>query len=70
VPPAPKYCSTCDSDEEHRPLSTKEKVWLKNRTGRKSVEEFVMCMAQGCRNLRTGFDKRPFDPVIRVPLPD
>lgn len=70
MPPAPKYCYTCDSDEEHRPLTAKEKVWLKNRTGRRSVEEFVMCTAEGCRNLRTGFDKHPFDPVIRVPLPD
>lgn len=64
------YCYTCESDEEHRRLNATEKVWLKNRTGRKTVEEFFMCKAPGCRNLRTGFNKRPFEPVIRVPLPD
>ncbi|MFJ2116303.1 MULTISPECIES: hypothetical protein [unclassified Streptomyces] len=64
------YCYTCDSDEQHRPLNATEKLWLKERTGRKSVEEFFMCKAPSCRNLRTGFNKRPFDPVIRVPLPD
>ncbi|MDQ0793363.1 hypothetical protein [Streptomyces sp. B1I3] len=66
----PMYCSTCDSDEEHRSLTPGEKAWLKDRTGRKAVEEFFMCKAPECRNLRTGFNKRPFDPVIRVPLPD
>ncbi|KAK1184838.1 hypothetical protein B7755_046205 [Streptomyces sp. NBS 14/10] len=69
--PDPKmYCYTCQSDEQHRRLTAGEKVWLKNRTGRKSVEEFFMCTRTGCRNLRTGFNKHPFDPVIRVPLPD
>ncbi|MEU1123906.1 hypothetical protein ABZ371_10110 [Streptomyces sp. NPDC005899] len=66
----PMYCSTCDTDEEHRPLTGDEKAWLRKRTGRKAVEEFFMCKAPECRNLRTGFNKRPFDPVIRVPLPD
>ncbi|WP_254886291.1 hypothetical protein [Streptomyces sp. NA02950] len=68
--PHSMYCYTCGSDEQHRPLTTAEKAWLKNRTGRKSVEEFFMCTKSGCRNLRTGFKQRPFDPVIRVPLPD
>jgi hypothetical protein len=64
------YCYTCRSDEQHRRLTADEKTWLKNRTGRKSVEEFFMCTAPGCRNLRTGFSQHPFDPVIRVPVPD
>lgn len=68
--PRRMYCFTCDSDERHRALTTDEKVWLKALTGRRTVEEFFMCGATGCRNLRTGFNKRPFDPVIRVPLPD
>jgi hypothetical protein len=29
-----------------------------------------MCKAPDCRNVRAGFNKRPFDPLIRVPLPD
>ncbi|WP_331749399.1 hypothetical protein OG520_43730 (plasmid) [Streptomyces sp. NBC_00984] len=70
MPADTMYCYTCESDEEHRRLNATEKVWLKNRTGRKTVEEFFMCKAPGCRNLRTGFNKRPFEPVIRVPLPD
>ncbi|MGW2262634.1 hypothetical protein ACWCXE_33300 [Streptomyces sp. NPDC001780] len=64
------YCYTCQTDEKHRPLSSAEKGWLKNRTGMKNVEAFFMCMASGCRNLRTGFNQHPFDPVIRLPLPD
>ncbi|AXE82092.1 hypothetical protein [Streptomyces atratus] len=70
MPADTMYCYTCESDEQHRRLNATEKAWLKNRTGRKTVEEFFMCKASGCRNLRTGFNKRPFDPVIRVPLPD
>ncbi|MFE7245990.1 hypothetical protein ACWD4L_39490 [Streptomyces sp. NPDC002596] len=70
MPPDTMYCYTCDSDEQHRPLTRDEKVWLKNRTGRRTVEEFFMCKAPSCRNVRSGFNKRPFDPVIRVPLPD
>lgn len=70
MPSRAMYCYTCGSDEEHRPLTTTEKDWLRNRTGRKAVEEFFMCKAPECRNLRTGFNKHPFDPVIRVPLPD
>ncbi|MFE4336284.1 MULTISPECIES: hypothetical protein [unclassified Streptomyces] len=70
MPADTMYCYTCESDEEHRRLNATEKVWLKKRTGRKTVEEFFMCKAPGCRNLRTGFNKRPFEPVIRVPLPD
>lgn len=70
MPPNTMYCFTCGSDEEHRPLTGNEKIWLKNRTGRRTVEEFFMCKAPSCRNVRSGFNKRPFDPVIRVPLPD
>jgi hypothetical protein len=62
------YCNTCKSDEQHRRLTNDEKSWLKNLIRRKTVEEFFMCTAPGCRNLRTGFNKRPFDPVLRVPL--
>ncbi|MDH2393093.1 hypothetical protein QCN29_30820 [Streptomyces sp. HNM0663] len=62
------YCYTCQSDEQHRPLMADEKIRLKNRTGRKNVDDVFMCTAPNCRNLRTGFNKRPFDPVIRMPL--
>lgn len=68
--PRTLYCRTCDSDEEHRRLHPAEKDWLKELTGRKYVEEFFMCTAPDCRNLRTGFNKRPFVSVVRVPLPD
>ncbi|MFF0333766.1 hypothetical protein ACFYUM_14425 [Streptomyces fimicarius] len=70
MPARTLYCYTCDSDEKHRPLTAGEKTWLRGRTGRRSVEEFFMCEAPSCRNVRSGFNKRPFAPVIRVPLPD
>ncbi|MFE9867946.1 hypothetical protein ACFYPZ_35495 [Streptomyces sp. NPDC005506] len=70
MPSITKFCYTCDSDEPHRPLTSLEKSWLKERTSRKNVEGFFMCKAPNCRNVRSGFNKRPFDPVIRVPLPD
>ncbi|MEO3756505.1 hypothetical protein [Streptomyces sp. B6B3] len=62
------YCWTCDSDETHRNLTDAESTWLKNRLGRKFVNEFFMCEASGCRNLRTGLNKKPFDVPIRVPV--
>jgi hypothetical protein len=64
------YCYTCDSDEQHRPLTAPEKVWLKSQTHQRNVEGTFMCKAPSCRNVRTGFNKRPYEPVIRVPLPD
>jgi hypothetical protein len=70
VPRNTMFCYTCDSDEPHRPLTALEKTWLKERTSRKNVEGFFMCKAPNCRNVRAGFNKRPFDPVIRIPLPD
>ncbi|MEI7032148.1 hypothetical protein [Streptomyces pratensis] len=64
------YCRPCDSDEQHRRLTADEKNWLRKRTGRRSVEEFFLCTAPTCRNVRSGFNKRPFDPVIRLPQVD
>ena len=46
------------------------RAWLKERTSRRNVEGFFMCTAPNCRNVRAGFNKRPFDPVIRIPLPE
>lgn len=63
-----KYCYTCGSHEEHRPLTDVEKVWLREKADKKYVDDVLMCKKPGCRNLRTGFDKHPFDPVIRLPL--
>jgi hypothetical protein len=62
-----KYCDTCKSHEEHRQLEPKEKDRLIRRTGRRKVDEFLVCTKPGCRNLRTGFDKRPFGDHIRLP---
>jgi hypothetical protein len=62
------YCYTCDSDESHRPLTDDESNRLKERLGRKSVDDFVMCEAPDCRNLRTHWNKKPFDVPIRVPV--
>ena len=64
------YCFTCASDEQHRQLSADEQSWLRGRTGRRHVGDFFVCVAPGCRNLRTGFDKRPFADTIRLPEPD
>jgi hypothetical protein len=65
----PIYCSTCDSFEPHRPLSGAEKTWLKDRIRARNVDNYLMCTAQGCRNLRTGMNKAPFAPELRVPPP-
>ncbi|MFD3638958.1 hypothetical protein [Streptomyces griseus] len=70
MPSRAMYCATCDSDEQHRPLTADEKTWLRARTGRRSVDEFFVCKVPNCRNVRSGFNKHPFAPVIRVPLPD
>ncbi|MFJ6360895.1 hypothetical protein ACIQIE_06855 [Streptomyces globisporus] len=70
MPARAMYCYTCDSDEQHRSLTATEKTWLRGRTGRRSVDEFFVCEAPECRNVRSGFNKHPFDPVIRVPPPD
>lgn len=64
------YCYTCDSDEQHRPLTGKEEAWLRQRTGQRNVDGHFMCTAPACRNIRTGFDKHPYEPVIRVPPSD
>jgi hypothetical protein len=64
------HCYTCQTDEQHRQLGEDEKVWLRNRIGRNKVDEFWVCTATGCRNLRTGMNKRPFDITIRLPEPD
>jgi hypothetical protein len=62
-----KYCYTCGTDEEHRFLTDSEKTWVKAKTGKRFVDDVLMCTAPGCRNLRTGPDKHPFDPIIRLP---
>ncbi|WP_328898679.1 MULTISPECIES: hypothetical protein [unclassified Streptomyces] len=63
------FCYTCDSREMHRPLADDEKSWLRGKTGRMKVDEFFMCEAPECRNVRSGYVKRPFNPVIRIPAP-
>ncbi|MYQ79808.1 MULTISPECIES: hypothetical protein [unclassified Streptomyces] len=63
------FCYTCNSDEMHRPLTDDEKSWLRGETGRAKVDEFFMCEAPTCRNVRSGYVKRPFHPVIRIPVP-
>ncbi|MGA4841906.1 hypothetical protein [Streptomyces sp. G45] len=65
-----EFCYTCDRFEPHRRLDEREAAWLKGRLGRASVNEFLVCLAPGCRNLRTGGNKRPFDSTIRVPVFD
>ncbi|MFD9885497.1 hypothetical protein ACFWZT_29025 [Streptomyces alboflavus] len=65
----PEYCWTCDADEPHRKLSDAEQAWLKHRLGRASVNEFLVCLAPDCRNLRTGSNKKPFPEAIRLPKP-
>ncbi|MEU2558658.1 hypothetical protein ABZ626_04850 [Streptomyces longispororuber] len=65
-----EYCWTCDADEPHRKLEGSERSWLKNRLGRAAVNEFLVCLAPGCRNLRTGSNKRPFPEPIRLPALD
>ncbi|GAA2918121.1 hypothetical protein [Streptomyces mexicanus] len=71
------YCHTCDADQPHRPLNAAEAAALKERLGRRSVHEFWICEAvldaatgRQCRNLRTGGNKKPFDPPIKLPVPE
>lgn len=68
----PYYCHTCDSDEGHRPLVADEKQWLKNRLVKRNVDNYLMCVAPGCRHVRTGFTKCAGTPDnhIRIPEPE
>ncbi|MFH9068166.1 hypothetical protein [Streptomyces alboflavus] len=65
--PKTEYCWTCDSDHPHRKLEGPEESWLKERLGRASVHEFLVCLAPKCRNLRTGSNKKPFPDAMRLP---
>lgn len=69
------YCWTCKAEQQHRQLTKAEEDWLKERLGRAKVGEFWLCenvldpeTGKQCRNLRKGFDKKPFDTPIRVPV--
>ncbi|MEU3094580.1 hypothetical protein ABZ690_07115 [Streptomyces sp. NPDC006967] len=71
------YCWTCGTDQQHRRLNKKEEDWLKERLGRSGVGEFRLCVnvldvdsGKQCRNLRTGFNKKPFPEPIKVPVLD
>lgn len=71
------YCWTCGADQQHRQLDKKEEDWLKERLGRSGVGEFWLCVnvldvdsGKQCRNLRTGFNKKPFAEPIKVPVLD
>ncbi|MFE2282179.1 hypothetical protein ACFXAE_34080 [Streptomyces sp. NPDC059454] len=70
-----EFCWTCDSEQQHRQLNKAEQEELKKRLGRVSVSEFRLCVnvldpdtGKQCRNLRTGWDKKPFTPPIKMPL--
>ena len=69
------YCVTCGGYQRHRRLDKKEEDWLKERLGRSGVGEFWLCVnvldpdtGRQCRNLRTGWDKKPFTPPIKMPV--
>ncbi|MEU9785200.1 hypothetical protein AB0H92_30285 [Streptomyces phaeochromogenes] len=71
-----RSCFTCKSlEEEHRFLETREAAWLKEHTGEKNVDTFMVCMAplddkgKQCRNLRTYWDEKPFKEPLRLPDP-
>ncbi|MFF8030940.1 MULTISPECIES: hypothetical protein [unclassified Streptomyces] len=69
------YCVTCGGYQRHRRLDKKEEDWLKERLGRSGVGEFWLCVnvldpdtGRQCRNLRTGFNKKPFAEPIKAPV--
>ncbi|MBO0515519.1 hypothetical protein J0695_27540 [Streptomyces beijiangensis] len=62
-------CSTCKRREPHRWLTTAEKQVLREATGRKYVDDFLVCVAPDCGNLRTGFNQNPFDKPRKLPEP-
>ncbi|WAU79640.1 hypothetical protein O1Q96_07730 [Streptomyces sp. Qhu-G9] len=71
-----KSCFTCQSrEEEHRFLEPRERDWLKEETGMKNVDEFLVCEAlvaggqKQCRNLRKYYHERPFRDPLRLPDP-
>ncbi|MFK0132443.1 RNA polymerase sigma factor [Streptomyces rubiginosohelvolus] len=66
-PTKPMYCRACDSDEPHRKLNSEEEEWLKKRCMRKSVEEFLLCLAPGCRRVRTFANTHPLAEPLHVP---
>ncbi|MGW0993614.1 hypothetical protein ACWD5V_09925 [Streptomyces sp. NPDC002523] len=75
--PKKEYCYTCDAEQPHRRLNAAETDLLKERLGRASVDDFLICEAvldaetgRQCRNLRTGFKKKPFARPIKLPVPE
>ncbi|WP_329117311.1 hypothetical protein [Streptomyces sp. NBC_01465] len=62
-------CSTCKRREPHRWLNTGEKQQLKQATGRRYVDDFLVCVAPGCGTLRTGLNENPFDKPRKLPDP-
>jgi len=63
-------CFWCKSREEHRTLSEKEKVWLRNEIGERYVEDYYMCLRDGCRKVRTYWKERRFRDPLMVPESD
>ncbi|MBV1941716.1 hypothetical protein KUF83_34930 [Streptomyces sp. BV286] len=61
-------CFTCGSRESHRPpADERERVWLRERTGKKYVEDYWMCTKGDCRNVRYAWVDDPFHPPVRMP---
>ncbi|MFH8733198.1 MULTISPECIES: hypothetical protein [unclassified Streptomyces] len=65
--PQPMSCHWCKSRETHRPLTEKEKVWLRGRIGEQYVENYFMCTKGDCRKLRTDRQERRFRTPVEVP---
>ncbi|MEV0091570.1 hypothetical protein [Streptomyces sp. NPDC050738] len=63
-------CSTCKKREPHRWLNTAEKKQLRAATGRKYVDDFLVCSAPGCGTLRTGLSENPFDQPRKLRPPE
>ncbi|MEV0324643.1 sigma-70 family RNA polymerase sigma factor [Streptomyces sp. NPDC050658] len=64
------YCVTCQSHQLHRNLRPDEERWVMERAGGEVGDHYLTCTAEGCRTLRTVFNKRPFNGPVRVPKSD
>jgi hypothetical protein len=53
------HCIACGSNTVHRKLTQAEAQYDQRAIGHRYVEGFFVCLASGCRKLRTGFNANP-----------
>ncbi|MFK4146424.1 hypothetical protein [Streptomyces sp. NPDC004065] len=71
-------CHTCGGREPHRPpRDDRERDFIRAELAKRGrthpyVEDYWICVTRerDCRNIRYAWDDRPFDPPVKMPLPE